>query len=135
MAIANSPDEDIPRSTGRLLDLLEIVLAEGSCNLTTAAAAAELTPTTALRHMRALVARGYLERGEDGSFSSGPTMMRLAASFRNSGAIDQLLAAAQPVLEGLAESTGESTYLAVGDGRRVTYVAAADSKERRWAMH
>lgn len=126
MAVANASDVEIPRSTGRLLDLLEIVLSEGSCNLTTAAAKAELTPTTALRHMRALVGRGYLERGDDGDFSLGPTMMRLAASLR-SAAIDQLLAAAQPHLDTLAESTGESTYLAVGDGRRVTYIATAES--------
>jgi len=127
MAVATTPDAEIPRSTGRLLDLLEIVLAEGSCNLTTAAADAELTPTTALRHLRALEGRGYLERADDGEFSAGPTMLRLAASLRNSGALDQLTAAAQPHLDALAESTSESTYLAVGDRRRVTYIATAQS--------
>ncbi len=49
--------EAVPRAVGRVLDLLEIVLAEKSCTLTTAASASDLTPTTALRHLRALEAR------------------------------------------------------------------------------
>lgn len=126
MAVTTT-DSEIPRSTGRLLDLLEIVLAEQSCNLTTAAAKADLTPTTALRHLRALVGRGYLERDDSGDFSVGPTMVRLAAAMRNSAALEQLINAAQPHLDALAEVTGESTYLAVSDGRRATYVATAES--------
>jgi len=110
MAIANPTEAEIPRSTQRLLDLLEIVLAVGPCNLTTAAAKAELTPTTALRHLRALEGRGYLERDEHGDFSAGPTMIRLSASLRHVAAIDQLVASAQPHLDSLAEATGESTF-------------------------
>lgn len=126
MAITTT-DTEIPRSTGRLLDLLEIVLAEESCNLTTAATKAELTPTTALRHLRALEGRGYLDRDDTGDFSAGPTMLRLSAMLRTSGAVDQLVAAAQPHLDALAETTGESAYLAVSDGRKATYIAAAES--------
>ncbi len=128
MALTNATDGEIPRSTQRLLDLLEIVLADGSCNLTTAATRAELTPTTALRHLRALEARGYLERDDHGDFSAGPTMVRLSASLRNVGAIEQLISSAQPLLDALAEQTGESTYLAVSDGRKATYVATAESQ-------
>lgn len=128
MAVTTTPEVEIPRSTQRLLDLLEIVLAAGSCNLTTAASRAELTPTTALRHLRALEARGYLDRDEHGDFSAGPTMVRLSASLRNVGAIEQLVGSAQPHLDALAEQTGESTYLAVSDGRKATYVATAESQ-------
>ena len=50
---ADGPEGDVvPRTVGRVLDLLEIVLAEKSCNLTAAAASSGLTPTTALRHLR-----------------------------------------------------------------------------------
>lgn len=117
---------DVPRSIGRVLDLLEIVLAEVECNLTTAASLSELTPTTALRHLRALETRGYVSRDVDGQFSAGPTLFRIAAGLRNDGPIDRLIAGAQPYLDQLAEMTGESTYLAVGDGRTATYVAAAE---------
>lgn len=116
---------EVPRSIGRVLDLLEVVLSEGECNLTTAAALSELTPTTALRHLRALEARGYVSRDADGQFRAGPTLFRIAASLRSDGPIDRLIAAAQPYLDELAALTGESTYLAVGDGRSATYVAAA----------
>ncbi|MFT7475131.1 MAG: IclR family acetate operon transcriptional repressor [Verrucomicrobiales bacterium] len=122
-----SPDPEIPRSTGRVLDLLEIVLAEGSCNLTTAATKAHLTPTTALRHLRALEARGYLDRDDAGDFSAGTTVLRMAAVLRSTGELDQLIIAAQPHLDALAVATGESTYLAVSDGRDATYIATAES--------
>ena len=41
--------------------------------------------------------------------------------------LDRLAATAQPHLDRLAEQTGESTYLAVSDGRTGTYVATAES--------
>jgi DNA-binding IclR family transcriptional regulator len=125
MTLATDTTE-VPRSIGRVLDLMEIVLAEVECNLTTAAILSDLTPTTALRHLRALEARGYVSRNVDGQFSAGPTLFRIAAGLRTDGPIDRLIAAAQPYLDQLAESTGESTYLAVGDGRTATYVAAAE---------
>ncbi|MGI9606390.1 MAG: IclR family transcriptional regulator [Acidimicrobiales bacterium] len=126
MQQALSPD-DIPRSVGRVLDLLEIVLAEGSCNLTTAAGAAGLTPTTALRHLRALEARGYLDRDDAGVFTAGPTVRRLAAAIHDGGPLDRLIDTAQPHLDSLAAETGESAYLAVGGRGVATYLATAES--------
>lgn len=122
-----SSTEAVPRSIGRVLDMLEIVLADQGCNLTTAAAASGLTPTTALRHLRALEARGYVTRDGDGRFWSGPTFSRLAAAAREGGPIDRLLAVAQSHLDRLAVETGESSYLAVADGTIATYVASAES--------
>lgn len=117
----------VPRSVGRVLDLLEIVLAEGHCNLTGAAERAELNPSTALRHLRALEARGYLSRGDDGAYRAGPTMWRLATVFGGAAPVERLLATAQPLLDELATECGESSYLAVSDGRVATYVATAES--------
>ena len=119
--------EAVPRSVGRVLDLLEIVLAEGTCNLTMAATASALTPTTALRHLRALEARGYVDRDTSGQYSAGPTILRIAASLRDGGPLDRLVAIAQPHLDALASETGESSYLAVCDGTVATYVATAES--------
>lgn len=117
----------VPRSVGRVLDLLEVVLADRETNLTGAAIATGLTPTTALRHLRALEARGYVDRDDDGQFRVGPTMLRLAATLRHAGPLDGLIATAQPELDALAVTTGESCYLAVSDGQVATYVAAAES--------
>lgn len=117
----------MPRSVARVLDLFEIVLAERRCNLTTAAAASGLTPTTALRYLRALEARGYVDRDDAGDFSAGPTILRLAASLRTGTVLERLAATAQPHLDALAERSGESAYLAVSDGRIGTYIATAES--------
>lgn len=128
MSVTSEADvEVVPRSVGRVLDLLEVVLAERSCNLTTAATASHLTPTTALRHLRALEARGYLDRDASGQFSAGPTILRLAASLHDDGPLDRLVAVAQPHLDALAAETGESTYLAVSDRHVATYIATAES--------
>ena len=116
----------VPRSVGRVLDLLEIVLSEPR-NLTAAAQAAGLTPTTALRHLRALEARGYVTRDDANTYRAGPTIRRLGAALRDDGPLDRLVAAAQPRLARLAADTGESAYLAIGDGRVATYVASAQS--------
>lgn len=119
---------DVPRSVARVLDLFEIVLAEQSCNLTTAAKASGVTPTTALRYLRALEARGYVDRDESGDYSAGPTILRIAASLRGATVLDRLTAIAQPHLDALAQQTGESAYLAVSDGHTGTYVATAESR-------
>ena len=122
-----SSDAGVPRSVARVLDLFEIVIAERHCNLTAAAAASELTPTTALRYLRALEARGYVDRDDSGDYSAGPTILRIAASLRGGTVLDRLAVVAQPHLDALAEQTGESTYLAVSDGRTGTYIATAES--------
>jgi len=119
-------DDAVPRSIGRVLDLLEIVLAEGECTLTEAAINSGLTPTTALRHLRALDARGYVSRNADGVFSAGPTLYRITSGLRSDGPIERLIHVARPFLDKLASDTGESTYLALGDGRTTaTYIAMA----------
>ena len=126
---SDSVDDEtsVPRSIGRVLDLFEVVLAERNCNLTAAAKATDLTPTTALRYLRALESRGYVDRDETGDFSAGPTILRLAASLRGGNMLDRLVMVAQPHLDQLAAQTGESTYLAVSDGRTGTYIATAES--------
>jgi len=118
----------VPRSINRVLDVFEIVLSERHCNLTAVAGASELTPTTALRYLRALEARGYVDRDETGDFSAGPAILRIAASLRGGTVLDRLAVIAQPHLDQLAAQTGESTYLAVSDGRTATYIATAESR-------
>ena len=128
LATSSPPNEiAVPRSVTRVIDLLEIVLAERNCSLTMAAGTSGLTPTTALRYLRALEVRGYVNRDGSGNFSAGPTILRIAASLRGSSFLDRLTAVAQPHLDRLAQHTGESTYLAVSDGRTATYIATSES--------
>jgi DNA-binding IclR family transcriptional regulator len=120
-------EPDVPRAVGRAFELLELVVASGEVNLTIAAQQAELTPTTALRHLRALEALGYVDRDRDGVYSAGPAVFRLAAAARGDGPLARLVAAAQPVLDELTETTGESSYLAVAEADRALYVATSES--------
>jgi DNA-binding IclR family transcriptional regulator len=122
-----SADDIVPRAVGRAFDLLEIVVEAGEINLSAAAERAGLTPTTALRHLRALEARGYLRRAADGSYSAGPTVLRLAAAARDDGPLARLVRAAQPVLDELTERSGESSYLAVADNDQAVYLATCES--------
>jgi DNA-binding IclR family transcriptional regulator len=124
---ATTADPAIPRSVERVLDLLEIALAEPGCTLTAAAAEAELTPTTALRYLRALEHRGYLDRDPEGRFHPGATVLRISAALHEQGPLERLVAIAQPLLDELAATTGESVYLVVADARTATYVATAES--------
>jgi len=122
-----SADTTIPRSIERVLDLLEIAIAEPGCTLSVAAANAQLTPTTALRYLRALEARGYLDRDPDGRYHPGATMLRMSAALHDHGPLERLTAVAQPLLDALAAATGESVYLVVADDRTATYVATSES--------
>lgn len=126
-ATTGTTDTAVPRSVERVLDLLEITLADPGCTLTAAAAIADLTPTTALRYLRALEQRGYLDRDPDGRFHPGATVLRMSAALHEQGPLERLVAIAQPMLDELAVTTGESVYLVVADDRTATYVATAES--------
>jgi DNA-binding IclR family transcriptional regulator len=123
--VVNDDIDGRPRSLERTLDLLESVIASPQCTLTMAATATGLTPTTALRYLRALESRGYVDRDADGRFGAGPTVLRIAAILHNHGPLDRLIAAADSHLARLADATSESAYLVVSDGRSASYVATA----------
>lgn len=127
MSGADNHPPTVPRAVGRTLDLLEIVIGAGECNLTAAAARAGLTPTTTLRYLKALEARGYLARDDNGAFSAGPKLSWLAAAAYDDGPVARLAKAAQPHLDALALRTGESSYLAIGGETHATYIATAES--------
>lgn len=124
-AITRHVDRSHPRSSDRVLQLLTAV--GGSpipLSLTEAAAQVGLVPSTALRQLRALEAAGLLERNDDDQlYRPGPRLVDLA---RTVFVGQSLPAAAQPVLDHLATTTGESAYLAVADApRRAVYVATS----------
>ncbi|MCU1387620.1 MAG: Transcriptional regulator, IclR family [Ilumatobacteraceae bacterium] len=108
--------------------MLQLLLAVGGSptplSLTEAAAVVGLVPSTALRQLRSLEAAGLLERDDDDQlYRAGPQLVELA---RTVFVGRSLASAAQPFLDQLAAVTGESVYLAVGEGaRRAAYVATA----------
>jgi len=117
----------VSRSAERALALLDTVVSAGALSLGEAAASTDLPASTALRHLRALEARGWLTRDDSGRFSGGPTLLRVALGAFRSGPYARLAAAAQPHLERLVDATEESAYLAVRDGSVAVYVATVES--------
>lgn len=115
------------RSAERVLALLDAVVTAGSTNLTNVAAAVDVPPSTALRHLRLLADHGYLIKDGFGLYSVGPSFIRIALASFQSGPYARLTAAAQPSLDRLAAITEESAYLAVRDGTDAVYVATVES--------
>lgn len=120
--MTSTPPNGRPRATDRGLALLRVVAEHpDGIGLADAARAVELTPSTALRQLRSLESAGFAARHADGRFTPGPELMRIARSLSTAVALPRL---AEPVLTDLAESTGESAYLAEPvDSRRAVYVA------------
>ncbi|HEY4280680.1 MAG TPA: helix-turn-helix domain-containing protein, partial [Conexibacter sp.] len=67
------------RAVDRALGLLSATV-EAPSPLTELARGAELAPSTASRLLGALQRHGFVRRGEDGRFRSGPELVRLAAA-------------------------------------------------------
>lgn len=116
---------DRPRSSDRVLQLLSAVGSSPTgVSLTEAAALVGLVPSTALRQLRSLEAAELLVRSDiDQLYRPGPRLIALAKTVFVG---HSLSGSAQPFLDELAATTGESAYLAVGDGpRRASYVATS----------
>ena len=108
--------------------MLQLLAAVGASavplSLTEAATMVGLVPSTALRQLRSLEASGLLVRSDtDQLYRAGPGLLALS---RTVFVGQSLPAAAQPFLDQLASSTGESAYFAIGPNPgRASYVAAA----------
>jgi IclR family acetate operon transcriptional repressor len=128
----NLPDSSaglhVSQSANRALTLLDAVVSNGSMSLGDAATFTGEASSTALRHLRALTAAGWLSRDPFGQYSGGPTLMRIALRSMRTGPYAQLQAAAQPFLHALVEATNESAYLAIRDGSSAVYISTVESE-------
>ncbi len=99
-----------PRATDRGLSLV-VLIADHPHGLPLAelARAVELSASTVLRQMRSLEAAGFAVRRDDGIWVPGPELLRLARSLSSTMALPRL---AGEILRAIAETTGESAYLA-----------------------
>jgi DNA-binding IclR family transcriptional regulator len=113
---------DTPRATDRGLRLVrEVADHPHGLPLADLARAVELSASTALRQLRSLEAAGFAVRRSDGAWVPGPELLRIARNLAASATLPRL---AEPVLASLAESLGESAYLAeAADDRTAVYVA------------
>jgi IclR family acetate operon transcriptional repressor len=119
-------DESTIRSVERALRLLVVAgeSAEG-IGLVDASRAVQLAPSTVTRMLRTLESSGFVKRRDDGNYVAGAELIRLGALHSSEAPMSRL---AQPHLDQLATTTGESCYLAVPlDHEWATYVRMAAS--------
>lgn len=102
--------EAATRTVDRALLLLSHICESGELSLSGAARAAELSPSTALRLIRTLEARGFVRRNEAGAYLPGLQLLQMGAQALSN---DSLVELSAPALRHLVEETGESAYLVV----------------------
>lgn len=123
--------EQTPAGTQTLDRALSVLLRIGASGVQglTLAECTELLgyskPTTH-RILRTLVGRGFLRSDEHGSYTLGITTLRLGMDF-----LEQLdlRREALPILQKLAEKTGETVHLGVLDGANVVYIEKVESPQ------
>lgn len=110
----------------RTLDVVECFLAGPELGISDIARACELSPSTAHRIVRALVARGYLEQDEDTElYHLGRSAIVLGQAVRSHLGLERVL----PILQRLGDETGESVNLGLLDGRHVLVALRVASRQ------
>lgn len=83
-----------------------------------------LPPSTALRLLRTLESNGFVVRNASGSFSAGTTMIQLGAYALGRQSLVRL---AQPAMQRIVETTGETTYLSIaGPNETAVYISMVE---------
>lgn len=131
-----SSAERVVKSAERTLDILELLAASGR-EMTHGEIAQRLAlPKSSLTHLlRGLTRRGYVATTHpgEGAFRLGESALALA---RRGVRVRELLVIAQPVVEKVTRSTGESAALSLLRDNMVERVCAAHSRRARlYSMH
>lgn len=112
------------RTVERALGLLAQVCAEGAIGLTDCARRVDLPPSTALRLLRTLENADFVARDERGFYRAGIRLIQLGAAALGR---ESLVGMAEPSLQRVVASTGESAYMSVlGPGATALYVAMVE---------
>ncbi len=110
----------------RTIDILECFLDRPRWGVTDIANEVGLSPSTAHRLVRALVARGYLEQDESGGqYAFGHNAALLGQVLRGRFGFDRVM----PILERVAAETGESVNMGLLDGPTVVVAARVPSAQ------
>lgn len=112
----------------RALSFLEYVAtAPVPPNIRDVSEALELNITTSYHLLRTLVARNFIKRDEEGRLELGDGVAILAQNYRRHQSVEQLLA---PVVQTLAASTMETSFLSLREGRHVVLKVLIEGSQR-----
>lgn len=114
------------QAIARTLNVLESFLDRRELGITELARKLDLSPSTAHRIVRALVARGYLEQDRESErYHLGRSTVVLGQAGRRHLGLDQAL----PILEGFGAETGESVNMGLLDGHHVVVTLRVTSPQ------
>lgn len=114
------------QAIARTLNVLESFLDRRELGITDLARRLDLSPSTAHRIVRALVARGYLEQDRDSErYHLGRATIVLGQAGRRHLGLDQAL----PILERFGAETGESVNMGLLDGHNVVVTLRVTSPQ------
>ncbi len=128
MSTSQTPRTTTPgtQSVARTLAILECFLSARDLGVTEIAERADLTPSTAHRIVRSLVAHGYLEQNPaTDRYHLGRSAIVLGQVARNHRGLDRAL----PLLERLGAETGESVNMGLLDRHEVVVVLRVESTQ------
>jgi IclR family transcriptional regulator, KDG regulon repressor len=116
------------KSVGKVLDILEyLAAARRPVGVSEVARAVNFHVSTTHRLLRTLAARGYVEQQSLlRHYVPGPRLLALSSAYRDGGILVQV---AQPELEGLRDTIGETVHLGVHRKGQVIEVASASSRQ------
>ena len=119
-----TPPGSSTRTVERALGLLAEVCTEGAIGLTDCARRVDLPPSTALRLLRTLENADFVTRDERGFYRAGIRLIQLGAAALGR---ESLVGMAEPSLQRVVASTGESAYVSVlGPGATALYVGMVE---------
>jgi DNA-binding IclR family transcriptional regulator len=123
-----SAAQEGPRAVLRVPEVLMALARRRSASLADLCQALQVPKTSLHRLLRTLESGGYVIHRE-GAYSLGPTSFHLARMIDTAAPAESFPACARPVLEALAEATGETVMLGVlaDGGDEVVYVEVIDS--------
>jgi DNA-binding IclR family transcriptional regulator len=116
---------DSVRSASRVLDLLEHLAAQSEgVSLTQAAASLNLPKSSTLMLLRTLLARGYVTREAGDLYRLNETFRRVGFGW-GGHRLARLIALAEPVMQELCGTVGETVILGALEGTHVRLLAKA----------
>jgi DNA-binding IclR family transcriptional regulator len=109
-----------PGTVGKAIDVLfHLHEASAACGLGDVARALALPKSSAHRLLASLVARGLVERDEDGRYRPGMALVALGLGVLER---EPVVRAARPVLEAEARALGETLFLTAARGGRISVI-------------
>lgn len=120
-----SPPKRWSKGTSTAFEIIETIDELNGATVTELAEQMDLAASSVHNHLGALFRRGYV-LNEDGEYHLGLRFLSLGMSVRNDHELGQI---AQPVVENMAERSGESAWAVTMEFDRVVFLNAAKGSE------